>query len=444
LTPGLRSVFSYNTDFAQTEVDAQQINLTRFPLFYPEKRDFFLDGANYFNFGPSGTKLIPFFSRRIGLDAARNPIPMIWGGKLTGQVGPWNLGVLNAEDERSDRDQNFFVARASRNLGRQSGVGVIVTDGNWSSASRNTVLGADLKLASSNFRGNKNISLTAFGLKSKTDGLDGRSAAFGTEFLYPNDLLNLKLGFHQIGDAFLAGVGFVPRTAIREAYFQGDLAPRPKKWGILQFLFGVNFDHITDLDNRLLTRVYGATPFGVRFNSGDEAYYRVSRQFEFLDEPFLLPGSIVAPGSYEFTRSTVQFQSAQRRKLWASSSFGWGTFYDGTRKDLTLGLGWKAAVPLYLGVDYERNRALMPGGDFTTQLTRLNANILFSPNVTLYSFLQYDGTSDALGWQSRFRWIMSPGNEVLFVWNSRWLDPLERRELTESAGVVKLRYIHRF
>jgi hypothetical protein len=101
-------------------------------------------------------------------------------------------------------------------------------------------------------------------------------------------------------------------------------------------------------------------------------------------------------------------------------------------------------VPLYLGADYERNRVLLPGGDFTTQLTRLNANILFSPNITLYSFLQYDSTSDALGWQSRFRWILSPGNEVLFVWNSRWLDTLERRELAESAGVVKLRYIHRF
>ncbi len=445
ITPGLESALTLNTDFAQTEVDARQVNLTRFPLFFPEKRDFFLQGSSYFSFGPSGNQLIPFFSRRVGLDSSGDPIPLVWGAKLTGQIGRWNVGVLDAMDDRADGHRNFAVARLRRNVGHQSSVGFIVTEGNSFSADGNVVAGADFKLASSRFRRNKNISVSGFALKSTTDGVTSDDWAFGAEAAYPNDFLNLRLGFDQIGGNFNAGVGFVPRTGIRQLYSQGLVGPRPRRFGILQILSGADLDYITDLDNRLLTRRINVVPAQVRFNSGDEVAFKVTPQYEFLDRGFdIQPGHRVPQGSYTFLRRSIEFLGAQRRNLWATAAYRWGSFYDGTRRDVALAVGYKVRVPLFVGAEYERDRVSLPGGRFAVNVSRLNANVLFSPDITLYNYLQYDNISQTLGWQSRFRWILKPGNEVLFVWNSRSLRPLEHLEITEASARIKLRYNYRF
>ncbi len=445
ITPALKSALTLNTDFAQAEVDARQINLTRFQLFFPEKRDFFLQGSNYFTFGPSGTQLIPFFSRRIGLDALGNPIPIIGGAKLTGQIGRWNLGFLDIVDDRSDRNPNFLVGRVRRNIGSQSSLGMIVTSGNSLGPEDNQVVGADFRLASSTFRKNKNIGLSFFGLKSRTDGVNGADAAFGTEFTYPNDYLNLTAGFHQIENNFTPGVGFVPRRDIRESYVRSALGPRPNRWGILQLLFELNFDYITNLDNRLLTREFTLSPLHVRFRTGDEVAFTTTRQYEHLDNNFgIHPYHTVPAGSYSFARHAITLQGAQRRNLWAGFRYRWGTFYNGDRRDVSLAFGYKVSVPLYLGLELDRNRVELLDGRFGTNISRLNANILFSPDITLYNFLQYDNLSRNLGWQSRLRWIIKPGNEILVVWNSKMYDPLERYELTESTGRIKLRYNYRF
>jgi hypothetical protein len=445
LTPGLKSALTLNTDFAQTEVDARQVNLTRFPLFFPEKRDFFLEGATYFTFGPSGNSLIPFFSRRVGLDANGHPIPILWGGKLAGQVGAWNLGVLNIMDDRADRNPNFLAARVRRNLGKQSSIGLISTYGNSLSEADNYLTGLDFKLASSTFRGNQNIALSVFGLKSSTEGLRGANAAFGVEFNYPNDLHKVRAGFHQIERNFRAGLGFVPRYDIRQTYAEYLFGPRPGRWGILQVQFGGAIDYITDLHNRVLTRNAKVVPVHLRFASGDQLAWQTSPQYEYLDKTFQIhPRHRIAAGGYEFVRHRINFQSAQRRNLWAGLACEWGGFYDGGRRDVTLALGYKVRVPLYLGLELARNRVSLPEGRFDTNVSRLNANILFSPNATLYNYLQYDNLSQTMGWQSRFRWILKPGNEVLVVWNSRLYNPLERVELTESTARVKLKYNYRF
>jgi len=180
ITPSLKAAITVNTDFAQTEVDEKQINLTRFSLFFPEKRDFFLDGANYFTFGingdsenPQGTQMIPFFSRRIGLDAGGNPVPIKYGGKFTGKIGNWNLGALHIKDDNQWDNPGYSVGRISRNLGKQSSIGLIGTNGNAFSDLKNTLAGIDLRLASSLLAGNKNIAFNLYGLKSFTHGLTG-------------------------------------------------------------------------------------------------------------------------------------------------------------------------------------------------------------------------------------------------------------------------------
>lgn len=185
VTPSLKAAITVNTDFAQTEVDAKQINLTRFNLFFPEKRDFFLDGANYFTFGingdnenPQSTQMIPFFSRRIGLDEEGNPVAIKYGAKFTGKVGKWNLGVLHIKDDNKWNNPGYTVGRISRNLGKQSSIGVIATNGNAFSDQNNSLAGIDLRLASSQFSGNKNINYNLYGLKSFTQGITGDDFSF--------------------------------------------------------------------------------------------------------------------------------------------------------------------------------------------------------------------------------------------------------------------------
>ncbi|HOW41799.1 MAG TPA: DUF5916 domain-containing protein, partial [Bacteroidales bacterium] len=200
ITPALKAAVTINTDFAQTEVDERQINLTRFNLFFPEKRDFFLDGSNYFTFAingdsenPQNTANIPFFSRRIGLDAGGNPVQIKYGGKFTGKTDGWNIGMLHVKDDNEWDNPGYTVARISRDLGKQSSVGIISTNGNALSDADNSLAGIDLRLASSEVAGNKNITYNLYGMKSFTGGLSGKDMSVGTEISYPNDFLNFRV-----------------------------------------------------------------------------------------------------------------------------------------------------------------------------------------------------------------------------------------------------------
>jgi hypothetical protein len=207
----------------------------------------------------------------------------------------------------------------------------------------------------------------------------------------------------------------------------------------------LNFDYITDFNNRLLTRALDFSPLTLRFDSGDELETMVTAQYELLENDFQIhPDQIIGRGSYTFDWYRVAFRSARRRNVWLGSSLRWGAFFSGRRRDVTLAAGYKVAVPLFLGAEYERNRVFLPDGRFTVNVSRLNGNVLFSPTVTLYSFVQYDNLTNSLGWQSRFYWILKPGNEIIVVWNSSWRDPFEYLQLTESATRFKVNYNYRF
>jgi len=459
LTPGLKSVLTINTDFAQTEVDDRQVNLTRFRLFFPEKRDFFLDGSNYFQFAIEGERenqksrqLIPFFSRRIGLSEKGTPIPILGGVKLTGQTGPWNLGFLDVIDQRETGNQNFVVGRITRNIGEQSAVGVIGTHGNTESNKQNAVFGADIKLATSTLGGDKNLTYYLYGLKSSTDSLSGKDIAFGSEISYPNDFFNFRTGYMQIDKNFVAGVGFVPRKNIRNTYGSLGFGPRPNKWGIMQIQIKTDFDYITDFSNRLVTREIEFEAIGLRFLSGEEATYEIAHKYEALDHDFnIYKDFIIQAGNYDFIRQEIRLSSAQRRRLWARVDYEWGEFWDGNADQSKLGAGYKVSVPVSLELEFEHNDVSLPDGEFTVDVYRINFDLLFSPRMTLMSFIQYDDESKRIGWQSRFRWIPKPGNEILFVWNSLLSDPMDRMNphlkdftLAQSTTRLKINYNYRF
>ncbi|RLD23767.1 MAG: hypothetical protein DRI70_08955, partial [Bacteroidetes bacterium] len=324
LTPNLKAAVTLNTDFAQTEVDAQEINLTRFGLFYPEKRDFFLDGANYFNFGingdrdnPMNTRLIPFFSRRIGLDSVGNPIPVLVGSKITGQSGNWNIGAQYMKDQREGwNNSHFAVTRISRNFGDQSQAGFIATYGNALEDMSNLLLGLDVRLATSKFRGNKNMGFNLYGLKSITSFEDpiledqGRELAYGVEFVYPNDFLYMRVGHMQIQENFVAGIGFVPRPGVRQSYGSFLVGPRPEKWGIIQIQAGSGIDHISGFNSQLLTREWNATPLKIRFVTGDLISWQMTSTYELLDNPFsIYEGHVIPEGAYSFFWQTFSIYS---------------------------------------------------------------------------------------------------------------------------------------
>lgn len=455
ITPSLKSSLTINTDFAETEVDDRQINLTRFGLHYPEKRDFFLDGANYFQFGiegdrqsPVSKKLIPFFSRRMGLDADGNPIPINVGAKLTGQVDNWNIGMMHINDARETGPNNFSVARVSKNLWKQSSIGIIGTYGNALDTlgqESNLLIGADLKLSTSTFQGNKNVSFFLFGLKSNTEGKEENDASWGAQIVYPNDLISARLGYHQIGENFVAGMGFVPRVNINESYGELTFGPRPNKWGILQVEFGGEFDYITNIATREIeTREYKIQPLGIRFMSGEEIKYTMTNQYESLSEDFNIFEDFVIPkGIYKWWYQEISIETKGARNVWGEASYGFGDFFNGQRNDITLQANWKIAVPLFLGGTLIRNIVKLPEGEFTANIYQLNANVLFSPTVTLYNYLQYDNASKSAGWQSRFQWILKPGNEIILVWTSNFLKS-DQFYMDESALRLKLKYNIRF
>ncbi len=452
ITPSLKSSLSINTDFAETEVDDRQINLTRFSLLFPEKRDFFLDGSSHFSFGiqgddanSNGKSIIPFFSRRMGLDNNGLPVQINYAGKLTGMIGKWNIGVMHVNDDHSTGNSNFSVARISRNIGAESSVGVIGTYGNAVLPDENFVGGIDLKLATSKFRGNKNLSLILFGLKSNTKGLSDDDVSWGGTISYPNDFLSFSIGHHEIGENFVAGMGFVPRTNIKESYGNIKIGPRPNMWGLLQVLSGVGFDHIVDFSNVLQTRSIDFSPLILRFKSGEEFSYSVSQSFENLESEFKIFSTYIIPvGKYEFYRHAVKLMTAGSRNFAGESSFTWGDFYNGYRKDFNIGVNYKVAVPFFIGVKYKQNDVNLPSGNFTTRIYQVNANILFSPAITLYNYFQYDNSSKKIGVQSRFNWIVKPGNEIILAWTSNLSKPLERYVMNESALRFKLKYNIRF
>ncbi len=456
ITPGIKAALTINTDFAQTEVDSRQINLTRFSLLFPEKRGFFLDGANYFNFGFGGDdgnnygqRNIPFFSRRIGLDADGNPIPLIWGLKTTGQTGKWSLGFQQLMDHPDTVFRNFTVARVKRNIGEQSYIGFIGTRGDAIGEADNYLMGLDLRLATAKFKGDKNLAFTAFGLKSKTEGLENKDYAFGTEINYPNDFFFFRLGHQEIGDNYRAGIGFVPRLGIKESYVESGIGPRPGKYGILQIKVKGDYDYITNMNNELLTRIGGITPMEIEFKSGDLLSFKSKSTHEYLENDFeIFPRDsiTIAQGTYDFWRHAITAQSALRRNFWVMTKWEWGDFYDGNRGDLIMGLGYKIIVPLFVGLQYEQSNVSLVSGDFQTKIYRFNADILFSPTITLTNFIQYDNVTEKLGWQSRFRWILQPGNEILLVWNSSMLHTIDsdRMIMAESTTRFKINYNFRF
>jgi hypothetical protein len=455
LTPNLNASITVNTDFAETEADIRQVNLTRFPLFFPEKRTFFLEGAGVFDVAglAGGTDLIPFFTRRIGIhgneDIGGGEVPIGVGAKLAGRQLDYNIGVLDVETrdlgDGSLRRQNLFAARVSRNIFEQSWVGAIVTNGNPDGTGTNNLIGADARFATSRFQGDKNVSLDMFAQRTDDQAL-GRDYAAGFGVSYPNDRWDLFLNWKQIGDSFQPALGFVPRVGIRTTNARIAFQPRPKRWGIRQFFFEFEPEYITNLGNRLENWRLFIAPFNLRTESGEHLEWNVIPEFEHLDAPFeISPGVILPAASYQWHRYRTEANTATKRRWVIDFTYWWGGFYDGTRKQTGLGVTVKPNAHLAIAVRADRNDIALREGRFYTQVLTTRADYNFTPNVSWQNLQQYDNESRLLSFQSRFRWILKPGNDLFVVVNRGWVKNFESSfDSAFNRASSKLQYTFRF
>ncbi len=450
ITPSLKWSSTINTDFAETEVDNRQINLTRFPLFFPEKRAFFLENAGVFNFSNTGNELLPFFSRRIGLLAGRE-VPILFGTKLTGKAGRFDLGLLGARTRETAfiDAKNFFVGRVKRRLFEQSYIGGIYTEGDPARESSSRTLGGDLRLATSRFLGGeRNFNIDVFALKTSNEGVKDKDTAYGFSVAYPNDLWDIQAGWRQVGENFRPALGFVPRPGVRRLNLGLEFDPRPKNFlNVRQMFHEFFFNRFTRLDTgRVESWRFFTAPINWRFNSGDRVEFNYVPQFERLFAPFEIADGVVIPaGDYRFTRWRAEFETSSKRKVRAEGTWWFGTFYSGRSDEVEIDIEFRIAPHFQMSFDTEQTFVRLREGNFVARVFSLRADYSVSPFLTFFNLVQYDNESRDLGWQSRVRWILRPGNEVFLVFNQGWLRRPDGSFRSASTGLAgKLQYTFRF
>lgn len=450
LTPSLRAVATINTDFAETEVDTRRVNLTRFPLFFPEKRGFFLDGATFFDF-----HVPAFFSRRIGLDANGQPQRVLGGTKLTGQAGAFDVGALyvrTGEDEGA-LGEDFLVARVRRRILRQSFIGALYTGRSTrdqSAVATRTTAGLDFRLATSSFRGSKNLEASGFFAVTTPSLGIGDNLSYGLRLDYPNDVWDTSFAFQEVQKNVSPEVGFLPRRDYRRYQPEFRWGPRPtdNRW-IRRLSFGGDADIYTDTRNHLVTREVDVTAMRVELHSGDNAEVSVVPTYERLEEDFGISTGVTLPAGaeYSFTRFRISGQTANKRILALQPRVEWGNFLSGTRTEAAIGLGVRPRSGVTLNLSYEWNAVDLAEGSFKTRLYRFVGDTQFSPFMYLVNNVQFDSVSRVLGWQSRFRWIVTPGNDIFVVYTHNWLDstdPSSRFMTLDRRGAAKAVYTKRF
>lgn len=470
ITPQLVSVFTVNTDFAETEVDARQINLTRFPLFFPEKRAFFLEGANQYTFGLGlGQQFIPFFSRTVGLlDGVQ--VPLDGGIKLNGRAGKWNLAFLDVQTRETAvppevvtdlnlpsnivSGTNLLASRISYDVNDNLRVGTIVTNGDPEALRQNTLAGIDAVWRTSKFRGDKNLLLGGWTSTTQGDLPSGSRVGWGFKADYPNDLLNCQINMNQYGEAFQPLLGFLPRPGTRQTDVGCAYQPRPSKDGpfgwVRQEFFENEYLRVTDPQGILESWEYFMAPINVRMETGDRFEFNWNPHGETLLAPFeVAPGVIIPVGDYTFTRWRFEAQSSAHRPLQFGTTTWFGQFYNGHLTQQENYLKWTSPKGrIQLEIDTQNDFAHMPEGNFVQKLWQVQAAYAWNPNLILTSFIQYDTDSQNVGTNTRLRWTIKPGNDLFVVWNRSWQRLLTRPDLSlvpeTDLVAVKLRWTFRF
>lgn len=465
-TPTLTGALTLNTDFSATDVDDRQVNLTRFSLFFPEKRTFFLEGADFFEFArldgsndegsalPTATRQNgrPFFSRTIGLGENGEPVDIIAGAKLTGRVGRWNVGFLDVQqDEFAGVDsQNLFVGRAALNVLEESSLGAIVTHGNPRADFENTVVGVDMRYRNSRLPGGQLLEGEAWYQLSRGDSPldDDDDDAFGLRVRLPNTVgWRGGVSFKELGEHFQPALGFVNRRGIRDYTAEAGYTHRVAGTLVQSLYAGVDAQQIDRLQGGLDSRLVVLRPLELETRSADALKLRAYLYTEALPTPFeIAPGVVIEPGRYDFDEFELAIDTGMHRPLSASLAVAQGDFYDGEQRRAAAELTWRPSPHFAMIGAYEINDIDLPSGSFISRLMRLRLDVVFSSTLAWTSFVQYDNVSELIGINSRLHWIPEAGQEMYLVLN-QGLDDLDRDNrfrTLQSDVIAKAGYTFRF
>jgi hypothetical protein len=463
ITANLTADITVNTDFAQVEVDEQQVNLTRFNLSFPEKRDFFLEGRGIFDFGKGGpttslagatsasSSLTPslFYSRAIGLNAGR-VIPIRAGGRVTGKAGKYSIGLLNIEtgDESVSRTPttNFTVARLKRDILRRSSIGLMVTNRSESTVvpdASNFAYGAD-----ASFSFFQNVSLGGYYSQSNTEGRNTDNQSYQGRFEYGGDRYGLQLQFLDVGQNYNPEIGFVRRYGFDRTYASARFSPRPKQHfkGIRQFTYQASLEYIENSAGQLETRNQTAR-FAMERQNSDVLSIEGGTNYELLVAPFAIaPGVRIPTGGYDFNDVTVTYQLGQQRRLNGALALQRGQFYDGTMTAYSFTSGRYAILKQWsVEPSVQINDVKLPAGNFTTRLLRARTDYGFSPRMFASGLVQYSSTGNLFSSNFRFRWEYRPGSELFIVYtDERDTTTPGYPDLKNRAFVVKVNRLLRF
>ncbi len=456
VTANLTADVTVNTDFAQVEVDEQQVNLTRFSLSYPEKRDFFLEGRGLFDFGKSsggggggGSATTPtlFYSRRIGLNANRI-VPIDIGTRLTGKAGRYGLGMMNIEtgDETVSGTPatNFTVMRFKRDILRRSNVGVLFTNRSQSitAPGSNQAFGTD-----ANFNFYQNVSMGGFYARTWTPGITTDQASYQARADWAPDRYGAQAEYTVVGDNFIPEVGLVRRKDFKRSFGQLRFSPRPRSIrSVRQFTWTGNFEYIENGEGQLETRT-AQGHFDTQFENSDDLSVDVTRDYELLTRPFAIATGVTIPtGGYEFSDVQVAYSMGQQRPFSGKVSLQRGNFYDGTITAYSVS-GARIAVLDRWSVEpsLSFNDVKLAEGDFTQQVYRVRSDYAFSPLMFVSALVQYNSTDKVFSSNFRFRWEYLPGSEMFLVYtDERDTEAHGLPGLRNRAFVFKINRLFRF
>ena len=428
VTQNLTADFTYRTDFAQVEVDEQQINLTRFNINFPEKRQFFLEGAGVFMFGVTGsgaefggaTGNIPalFYSRQIGISQGR-PVPMQGGGRMTGRVGKYSIGLINVQtDDQLSRgvpSTNFSVVRLRRDILRRSNVGLLYTRRSESLTANgaNEAYGVDAVLGFFD-----SLSMTSYVAQTKSPDRPDNDTSYRVNVDYNADRYGARIERLTVGSNFNPEMGFLRRRDFEETSASLRFSPRPRNSRVIRQYSGqLNFGYIADTNNRLDTRD-GGTSFGITFQNGDSFNVGYDLTDEVLREPFRIARGVTIPvGEYDYQNFSTSYGFGIQRKFSGSLAVERGSFYSGDRTAFAVRSGRVELTPqISLEPAVSINRVVLPEGEFTTKLVSTRATYTVTPLMFLSSLVQYNSSTHTVSGNFRLRWEYHPGSELFVVY----------------------------
>lgn len=411
---------SYNTDFAETEVDRFQVNLTRFPLFFPEKREFFLEGKGYYDFGLT-RRVQPYFSRKIGLEGG-SPIPIFLGGKLSGKLGPYGLGLLLMETESRDGvpdegiedvpEERFGILRVSRDLGLRSNLGVIGTVREEKNGLSNKTYGFDGTLAP-----HPNLTADGFWIHSEDEERQVSGAAYFGNGEWRDPFWRIKLNHLFVGKSFFPELGFVQQRDLEETFGYVDIRPQPVGGIIREFGFKTEMTYQENTSGQFL---YQSNYNRVQadFRSGDFILISIDPQREQLPEDFeIRPGITIPEGSYRYTHTNIYIITDTRRPVSGVFSLLWGGFYDGNKTSLDLSFTSAPVKGLGISAGWEIDWVDLPQGSFTSQIFDLDIKWSLSNTALIQWFTQYDKEDKSVAANIRFSWEYLDKSHLYFIIN---------------------------